>query len=139
MITAMTLPTLNGLPTALTQAAQHWLTAHLNVEGLMANPLASFGLVCLVIFLGLGLLSAIAHVTESIWLFAARLPWRLMRWLLGWVGKIWQIPATRLAILPFPQRNHAPDRIAEILTRLTTLQKEQDQLTQELSHLLSRE
>jgi hypothetical protein len=139
MITAMTLLTLNGLPTVLTQAAQHWLTTHLNVEWLMANPLASFGLVCLVIFLGLGLLSAIAHLTESIWLFVARLPWQVMRWLLGLIAKIWQIPVTRLTVWPFSKGSDSSDRIAEILTRLTTLQKEQDQLTQELSHLLNRE
>ena len=130
---------IHGLQTALTQSTQHWLTTHLNGEWLLAHPLATFGLVCLVLFLGLGLLSAIAHLTESIWLFVARLPWRFMRWLLSLIAKIWRIPVARIALGRNPKTPDRGDRVTEILTRLTMIQKEQDQLTQELSHLLAKE
>lgn len=130
---------INGLQTVLTQSTQHWLTTHLKGEWLVAHPLATFGLVCLVLFLGLGLLSAIARLTESIWLFVARLPWQFMRWLLGLIAKIWQIPVARMAFGKNAKATAQRDRVTEILTRLTMIQKEQDQLTQELSHLLAKE
>ncbi len=106
-----------GLQAPLTQSAQHWLTNHLNPEWFVAHPLAAFGLFCLVLFLGLGLLSAIARLTESIWLFIARLLWRLAQWLLRLISRMWQVSGVPIVL----GRGKAPDqrdRAAEILTRL---------------------
>ena len=133
----MNINLINGLQTALMESLQRWLTSHPIVGWLIVHPLLTSGLLLLFLFLFWGLLSAIARLTEGLWLFIVRLPLRFVQWLFGLIAQGLTTPAARVIGRPSPKTN--PDRLNQILARLEALNKEQDELMRELSKLLARD
>lgn len=135
---AMNINLINGLQAALMASFQGWLTSHPKIGWLASHPLLAAGLFLFCLFLFWGLLSAIARLTEDLWLFIVRLPLRFVQWLFGLIAKGLKVPAARVNIGRIPTKAN-PDRLNQILTRLEAIHKEQDELMQELSKLLAKE
>lgn len=134
----MNINLINGLQAALMESIGGWLTSHPIIGWLVTHPLFASGLLLLFLFLFWGLLSAIARLTEGIWLFIVQLPLRLAQWLFGLIAKGLKMPATRVMMGSAPTKAN-PDRLSQILNRLDAIHKEQDELMQELSKLLAKE
>jgi hypothetical protein len=94
--------------------------------------------VLLLLFLTAGLLRAIAHLTEQIWLFVLRLPLRFSQWLFNLsLSLIRMKPAAQAA--KSESQLDSQQRLNQIMTRLEALQQEQDQLMRELKTILTLE
>lgn len=127
-----------GVEGALSRPLQAFLAAHPLLGWLLNHPLWGVGVLLLVLLLGLGLLSAIARLTENFWLTLGQMPLRLLVWLLGAAIGLLRRPwraktgsAASAQSLP-----KSPDRAAEIALRLAALQTEQAALVRELQSLL---
>ena len=134
----MNINIINGLQAALMDSFQGWLAVHPIIGWLAAHPLSALGLLLFFLFVFWGLLSAIARLTEDLWLFIVRLPLRFVRWLFGLIAKGLKTPSARGKNGRASSKAN-PDRLNQILTRLEAIHKEQDELMQELSKLLAKE
>ena len=135
----------NSILNALVSPFQDWLSQHPQVSWLLANPGWLLVVIFVVAFLLLGLLQAVASLTEKFWLGLLKLPILLMGW-------IWQA-GTFLLRRPFatqpkamrsslmvqshPASAASSNRLTEVLNRLEVLQREQDELMQEVRLLLA--
>ena len=134
----MNINLINGLQAALMASVQGWLATHPMVSWLAAHPLISVGLLFFFLFLFWGLLSAIARLTEDLWLFIVRLPLRFVQWLFGLIALALKLPTARANPGRASKKGNS-DRLNQILTRLEAIHQEQDELMQELSKLLAKE
>lgn len=118
----------------------HWLNAHPYLVWLSAHPLVSLGLCLLTILSVWGLIRAIGHGVEQIWLLLLTTPLKLLQPILRqiwrWVRRLVGHNKTSDDRLD-AQSISAPttDRIATIVDRLHSLSQEQQLLLQELSTL----
>ncbi len=134
----MNINLINGLQAALMVSFQGWLATHPMVSWLVAHPFVAFGLLLFLLFLFWGLLSAIARLTEDLWLFIVRLPLKFVQWLFGLLAMALKLPVAR-GNLGRASAKANPDRLTQILTRLEAIHQEQSELMQELSKLLAKE
>ncbi len=101
---------------------------------LVSHPFWSLGLVFVVLVLLRGLLGAIAHFVEQVWLAILRSPLVLSKWLLGLGTK-----SFHLAIAEKREGDAKQQRLTEIVNRLEMLKQEQSELLQEVKTLLGSE
>lgn len=101
---------------------------------LVGHPFWSIGLVFVVLVLLRGLLGAIAHFVEQVWVAILRSPIALSKWLLGLGAK-----SFHLAIAEKREDDAKQQRLTEIVNRLETLKQEQNELLQEVKTLLGSE
>lgn len=102
------------------------------MDWLLAHPLYAIGLVILLIFLLGGLLRFINRLTEQVWIYLLQLPINLLRWLgAGLFGFLKRKPQANNGSKEVGERS-----LAEILSRLGELQREEAELMQELQALL---
>jgi cell division protein FtsB len=107
-------------------AIDQWLASHWWVNFLVHHPLVLLGVVLLIVFLVSGALRAISRTSESLWILALKLPFRL----LGWLG------VRSLAWWRKNQQDEKGDRLNALLTRLEVLQEEQDAILAEVKTLV---
>ena len=111
---------------SIQSAIDQWLASHWWVNFLMHHPLVLLGVILLIVFLVSGALRAISRTSESLWILALKLPFRLLGWFsvrsLAWWRK--------------NQQDKKGDRLDELLTRLEVLQKEQDVILAEVKTLV---
>lgn len=129
---------------ALNRPFQEFLAAHPLLSWLLGHPLWGVGVALVSLLLGLGLLSAIARLTENFWLTLGQLPLRLVVWLFGAGMALLRRPWRSKTELAANSPKHLPengadqaDRAADIALRLEALQQEQTALLQELQALLA--
>lgn len=116
---------------------QHWLSDHPMLNWFVSHPFLTIGLVLVGMLLLQGLLRAIGHFTEQIWLMILRTPIQLSQQLL----KLLTLPfrAKTPAELP-PLETVQPEqkeRLAQLLNQLETLKQEQDKLLTEVKTILN--
>jgi hypothetical protein len=116
---------MNRLLSPVTDPLTDWLKLHSPWSWLFAHPIALIGVILLALFLLSGLLSAIAQLTQRLWIGLLRSPWQLTRWIFG-KGSQWV------------KRDPQPDRLTIVLDRLESLKREEDELLQEVRSLLGK-
>lgn len=116
---------------------QEWLLAHPMWHWLFTHPVWLLGLVLLVLFLFVGLLGAIARLTEALWLAILQSPLKLAQWLFVGVLMLLKLPF-RPKLVAAPQSATSPDeRLSLILNRLEDLRQEQNELLDEVRSILA--
>ena len=123
----------NAAQSALLRPVQDWLMEHPLMGWLAGHPLWVLVLVVVGLLLFAGLWSAIARLTEGFWLSLVKLPFRLGGWIFGGLSGLlvrqWAKPA-KLEV--------GDNRLKEIMSRLETLQTEQESLLEEMRGLLGK-
>lgn len=127
----------SGIQQAIGDSIQDWFIEHPMLNWFLNHPFLTIGLGLVAILLLQGLLRAIGHFTEQIWLLIFRAPIQLTQQLL------------KLLLLPFqPKTSPGPpsleavqpeqkERLAQLLNQLETLKQEQDKLLKEVKMILN--
>jgi hypothetical protein len=114
-----------------------WMSEHPTISWIVSHPLWTVALFIITLFLGWGLLGAIAQFTQNAWLSILQVPVKLAQSLFGGVFQLLkrtdplQLTETQVHI-----QQDAQKRIPEILARLETLRQEQDSLMREMNSIL---
>lgn len=131
----------NSILDALLSPIQNWLSQHPQMSWLLANPGWLAVALVVALFLLSGLLRAVASLTETLWLGLLKLPIRLIQWV--WRGSLFLLrrpfakPLTQSSLINQSEQT-TPERLTEVLERLESLRREQDELMQEMKSLLAR-
>lgn len=113
-----------------------WMQDHPIAAWFLTHPIISLiGLLVMVVLLR-GLLGAIAHLTERIWLAVLRLPVTIVTRSVSAVMSLVNRPAIAATL---PEEPSPQKRLTLILDRLEALRREQDELLQEVRTMLSTE
>lgn len=112
---------------ALTTSIRHWLEAHPLIAWILAHPIGTLLLALLSILLGWGLIRAIAHLSERLWLAILQTPVWLGQWLLRSIGIRKKEPGLS-ALMPAERQA----KLALLLSQLETMQAQQDDLLKEI-------
>jgi hypothetical protein len=125
----------DGVQRALTTTVYDWLDAHPLLSWLITHPIYTIAGILLALLLLSGLLRAFGRMSEQVWIFILRSPFRLTQWIFRTTTALF------IARLPMAQAKEptSQERIAEILTRLEALRQEQDSLMQEIKTILLSE
>jgi hypothetical protein len=113
----------NNVQDFITVAAQNWAAAHPLLAWFLTHPLWTVGIICLMLFLGWGLIRAIAYLSEQMWIFILQLPIKLF---------------TRKSGFTVTYGDRKKQLISN-LNRLEALRQEQDKLLQEVKAILASE
>jgi hypothetical protein len=125
------------LTSSILAPIQAWLLAHPMWHWLLTHPVWLLGLVLLFLFLLVGLLGAIAQLTEAVWLTILQFPFKLAQWVFVGVLMLVKLPF-RSKLIASPQPSINPDeRLTLILNRLEALRQEQDELFDEVRSILA--
>jgi hypothetical protein len=109
-----------------------WMKNHPVWAWFASHPLISVGVVLVAFFLLRGLIGAIAHFVEQLWIVILRLPMKLLNWLLNS-----SLGTLRKSAEPsLPQRSSQQQELAMILDRLEAIQLEQDELLKQVKTIL---
>jgi hypothetical protein len=112
----------------VTESISDWLDTHSPWAWLFTHPIALVICALIALFLLSGLLSAIAQLTQRLWIGLLRSPLSLTRWIFG--------KGSQLVKRPFAEPQ--PDRLMVVLDRLESLKREEDELLQEVRSLLAK-
>lgn len=136
----------NSILNAFLSPIQDWLSQHPQISWLLANPVWLLVVLVVALFLLSGLLRAVASLTETLWLGLLKLPIRLVQWL--WRGSLFllrrpfakpsQTVQSSLTAQAEQPKESASERLTEVLERLESLRREQDELMQEMKSLVVR-
>lgn len=124
----------DAVQNAIATMIKNWMDGHPFWAWLVSHPFWSLGLVFVVLVLLRGLLGAIAHFVEQVWVAILRSPLVLSKWLLGLGTKSFY-----LAIAEKREGDAKQQRLTEIVNRLEMLKQEQNELLQEVKTLLGSE
>ena len=139
---------------AIDKMIQDWLVDHPILGWGMTHPLWALGVVVALLFMSGGLLKAIAHLTEQLWIDLLRLPMRVVQWGLAQFFPWWkpksdstistQNSASAGLHEQTSKQNHngslnANQPLYEIMVRLEQIQQEQALLLQDIKALLLKE
>jgi len=111
-----------------------WMQNHPVVAWFLNHPIISVVLLLVLIVLLRGLLSAIARLTERIWIAILRLPVMVVSQSMGAITRLFNRP--RIAATT-DEEETSQKRLTFILERLDTLRQEQDELLQEVRTMLN--
>ncbi|MBE9179268.1 hypothetical protein IQ268_11910 [Oculatella sp. LEGE 06141] len=128
----------NAVQTAIAQSIQTWLEGHPMLAWFITHPLIALFLMLVLIWLGWGLLGAIAHLSERIWLMTLQAPLKVGRWMLHRVAALFQ-RGDRPQALPKISPNQAQEKLATLLDRLEAVKREQDELLKEVRALVMKD
>jgi hypothetical protein len=122
-----------GTQKAVMGIIQTWIQNHPTWAWFMGHPLISFGLLIVAFFLLRGLLGAIAHFIEKLWIIVLRAPMQLGAWLINasW-GKLNKQAST---VSQEPNPHH---ELAAIVERLEATRIEQDELLKQVKTILEK-
>jgi hypothetical protein len=118
----------------LNATVYNWMDTHPLISWFLTHPLYTIGVVLLTLLLLSGLLRAVGRITEKVWLFILHSPFKLGKWLLGLGTKTFITGSTTSS-----SKNTSQARLAEILSRLEAIRKEQDSLMHEVEAILTLE
>lgn len=117
---------------------QEWLLAHPVWNWLFTHPVWLVGLIILSLFLFIGLLGAIAQLTETVWLAILQLPLKLVQLIFVGILALFRLPfRPKLTAAPSPNPETQTERLTLILNRLEALRQEQDELLSEVRSILA--
>jgi hypothetical protein len=123
---------------SITAPLQDWLLTHPLWNWLFTHPIWLLGLVVLSLLLFIGLISAVAHLTEAVWLAILQLPLRLVRWTFIGTVALFKLPFNpKFTIAPAPHPDNPTERLALILSRIETIHQEQNELLAEVRSILA--
>lgn len=148
--------TSNAMQTAISNSVSDWLEAHPVIFRLVQfliwgtnHPIWGLVILLFIIAIALSLIKAISSLIETAWLTLLKAPFKLSQALFGVsaksLGKFGglvnkQLTATKnpdLVLQPSELIQNKQQRLAEISTRLETIQKEQSELLQEIAIILA--
>lgn len=106
----------------ITTSAQEWVANHPFIAWVLAHPAWTIGIIFLALFLGWGLIKAIADAIEQMWRFILHSPVRLLK------------KSGSSLVSKDPKQ-----QLLETLTRLEALSQEQDELLRKVKEILASE
>jgi hypothetical protein len=118
---------------ALLRPVQGWLAEHPVMGWLVGHPLWAIALHSPANSSSPKIPSAIARITEGFWLSLVKLPFRLSGWIFGGLSGLLVRQWAKSAKL-----EAGDNRLSEIMSRLKTLQTEQESLLEEMRELLGK-
>ena len=127
-----------ALPEAMATSVQNWLEAHPIVAWSLAHPLASLGILLLLLLLSWGLLGELARLIRRGWSFVFQSLFQLIQTLLVKVSPRFK----RLATANYGRKSNKinrTERMRYILSRLEAIRQEQTELLVEMNLLLDLE
>lgn len=126
------------IQTLFSNPLQHWLIQHPRVDWAISHPLISAGvllvLLSLIFFLFQTLSRSIAQLNLAFWSTFFSLPLKLLRFLSN--GIKFKAPQNNFSAekAPHSALSDRPLELSEILQQLEALNREQNQLLQQLAH-----
>ena len=125
-----------NVDTAISNYFTQWLGQHPYLAWSISHPLASVGLLLLVIFSLSGLIKAIGRGFEQIWLWILKTPFKLLQPILEPLWRaIYQRIGNNSSSVGLSTSDSSVERVNQIIDRLQTLTTEQEVLLRELSTL----
>ncbi|BAU41974.1 hypothetical protein [Leptolyngbya sp. O-77] len=123
---------------SLSTPLQTWLVAHPIAQWLVTHPLWTLGLVIGAIALLVGLFGAIGRLTENLWLRLFQMPLWLFASIFGGGFQLAKRLSHSSSTRPSSNADsdNSTQRLDQILTRLTELHREEEQLLVELKTLV---
>ena len=119
----------DGIQASINSSLNSWIDKHPQLVWLVNHPLQSLGILLLGLFLFSGLLGAISRITEKFWLFVITYPFKIF-------SNSWLLISKSLQKDDDNQKTEGQKRVAEIISRLESIRKEQILLSQELESFL---
>jgi hypothetical protein len=119
------------LQASTTSVIQDWLDYHPRLSWMFHHPIWSLVIVAFFIFLIWGLLSAIARLTENLWMSLLQSPIRLSQWIIK------RSPPLIKQIIGSKGKNDPKQQLLEAMNRLEELRKEQDELLERIKTLVT--
>ena len=127
----------NNLGRSVTSSVNSWLANHPFFNWLVNHPLISLFIaliaIILVVRLSITIYRAIASMIDRMWLWILRSPFLLLRFLFGWEVKSKNTPVNT-TITNYEVTNN-PEQLQEIMTRLDTIQQQQQQILKDIAQL----
>ncbi len=106
---------------------QNWVDGHPVVAWILEHPIWTIGLVVLGIFLFWGLLKAIAHLSERVWLSLLSFPLRFAQWVFQFGFQLFKFSNSQKEE-PQQQEPEKQEQLMDLLSRLEAVKKEQDEI-----------
>ena len=111
---------------------QTWLDSHPLLSWIFHHPVWATAIGVLLVFLVWGLLSAIARLTENLWISLLQSPIRLSQWVIK------RSPPLLKHIIGFNSKTNDPkQQLLEAMNRLEELRKEQDEVLEQIKTLMT--
>jgi hypothetical protein len=130
--------TIARLQVAIAAMVQTWLAEHPIFAWIVSHPLKAGILLLVILLLVQGLFGAIAALFKNFWLSLLNLPYQLLRRLtMGGLSLVGQRAGNAKASKALEPKAIAQTRVAEILTELSTMQRQQEQLMREVEEILA--
>jgi ElaB/YqjD/DUF883 family membrane-anchored ribosome-binding protein len=127
----------NSVQDLVVTSVETWMSEHPIISWTIAHPLGAIALVLVTLFLGWGLLRAVAQGTQQVWLLILKAPLKLTQSLAKGTSQSLKrtdlLQTTRL-----DSQLEVHKRLPEILSRLEILRQEQDTLIKEMHSIFSQ-
>ena len=128
---------LSNLGRSVTSSVNSWLVNHPFFYWLVNHPLISLLIaliaIVLIVRLAITIYRAIASMIDRMWLWILRSPFLLLKFLFGWEVKPKNVPVNS-TITNYEITNN-PEQLQEIMTRLDTIQQQQQQILEDIAQL----
>lgn len=129
----------NNLENSFNSSVNGWLIQHPFVAGLVHHPLISLviGLIGIILIVRLfaTIYRVIAATIDRMWLWILQSPFLLLKFLFGWEVKPKNPAPGSNTLITNYEVTHNPEQLAEIITRLDTIQQQQQQILQDIAQL----
>jgi hypothetical protein len=136
----------NPIERGISSYFNKWIENSSTIGWIITNPVLSFAILLLAIFLLGGLFKALGRGSEWMWLFLLALPWKLIQPTLkfGWktIDRLLNRDRSNPSISKkaiAPAKVPPQVRMKAIVTRLAEIDREQSLLLAELSSLIDRQ
>lgn len=128
----------NTVQRAVADSITNWLEAHPILAWMFAHPLFTAIIIILLLWFFLGLLNAIAQLSQQIWLVILRSPFEISQQLVGRIAKAISPVTNSVGVkLPRVDRDDGQERFTYVLSRLESIKQEQEQLIEEMQVIVS--
>ena len=127
----------DSIASSVTSYLDDWLVQHHFLHWLVNHPVISLVgsliTVILVIRLFVTIYRTIATAIDRMWLWILQSPFLLLKFLFGWEVKSKTVPSNT-TITNYEVTNN-PEQLQEIMTRLDKIQRQQEQILQDITQL----
>lgn len=128
---------IDGIGNSIGDRFNFWLTQHPAIAWTINHPIISLVVGSIALILTIRLLitvyRAIASAIDRMWLWILRSPWLLLKFLFGWERKPQTDPAN--TFVTNYQVSDNPEQLQDIVERLDKIQRQQEQIINELGLL----
>ena len=129
---------LDGIGNSLSYRWRIWLADHHTIAWIIDHPIISLvaGSIALILIIRLVLTiyRVVAQTIDLMWLWILRSPWLLVKFLIGWEAKP-KIEHPNTLVTTNYQVTADAEQLQEILIRLDKIQRQQEQIMQDLQLL----